>query len=178
MPQLAGNYRWSIARSDPAANYESYGAADVAAWTIADSSDGPLHTSAYAGGVVSASVAVFSSRWIITLEPRTGWMPRVWLSGAIAGVVALAGLLTTLTLLLTIEHNLKEELIYLMLPRRIVAKMRAGKTNLAEPFPHATVLFTDIVSYTELAQATAPPASRSARRSRASGSLTCAKPRI
>jgi class 3 adenylate cyclase len=148
---LGDGFRWSIARSA-----ESSTGTGTFPWVVVSSSDGPLPTSAYPGGAVSEVQHVYSSAWIFTIEPRSGtWLPA-WQTGALAGVVVLASVLAGLVLFLTVQQCLNEDLLYSMLPRRIVQRMRAGETELAEPFAHATVLFTDIVGFTDLVATITP----------------------
>lgn len=140
----------------PPLSQESSNGTGTFAWVNVGASNEALPTSAYSTGVVSKIVNVFTSAWVFTVQPRAGVWTPAWQTGALVGVVLLAAVLTLLALGLALERSLNSQLLYSMLPRRIVAKMRAGETSLAEPFAHATVLFADIVSYTALAQTQAP----------------------
>jgi class 3 adenylate cyclase len=88
---------------------------------------------------------------VITIEPRTSSLtPVPWNDGAIAGVVILAALITALIVFIALQHQLNDNLLYSMLPRRIVSMLRAGEEHIAEHFEHVTLLFTDIVRFTDL----------------------------
>jgi class 3 adenylate cyclase len=147
---LGADYKWSIARSA-----ESSNGTGVFPWVIVSSSDGALPTRAYDAGRVSDAVRAYSSAWVLTVEPRASWEPA-WRGGALAGVVLLAALLTALVIYIVLQQRVNDSLLYSMLPRRVVAKMRAGETDIAEPFEHITLLFTDIVRFTDLVAAISP----------------------
>lgn len=151
----AAGYMWSIARSAEGSDTTS-GAPFP--WVVVSSSDGPLPTSAYAAGRVSDSFAVYSSVWVFTVQPRSGTWAPAWQGGAIAGVVILAAALTFLALVAALQQRLNERLLYSMLPRHVVTKLRAGEARqqVAEPFAHATLLFTDIVRFTDLVATITP----------------------
>ena len=147
---LTADYKWSIARSA-----ESSNGTGAFPWVVVGSSDGALPTSAYAAGRVSSAVSAYSSSWVFTVEPRASWVPA-WQGGAIAGVVLLGALLTALVFYIALQQRVNEGLLYSMLPRRVVAKMRAGEADIAEPFEHVTLLFTDIVRFTDLVALISP----------------------
>ena len=143
-------------RSRRAPSQESSNGTGTFAWTVASSSNEALPTSDSGAALVSNAVNVFSSAWVFTVAPRNGtWVPT-WQAGALAGVVLLGAVVAALVLAVAVERGLKTQLLYSMLPRRVVAKMQAGRTDFAEPHAHATVLFSDIVSYTSLAQTKTP----------------------
>jgi len=73
---------------------------------------------------------------VITIEPRTGSLSPVLQDGAVAGVVILATLLTLLIVFIALQQRLNENLLYSMLPRRIVSMLRAGDEHIAEHFEH------------------------------------------
>jgi class 3 adenylate cyclase len=144
--RLGAEYKWSIARSDETS--DGTGAFPL---VVVSSSDGSLPTSAYNAGAVSNVVRAYSSAWVITIEPRTSSLtPVPWNDGAIAGVVILAALITALIVFIALQHQLNDNLLYSMLPRRIVSMLRAGEEHIAEHFEHVTLLFTDIVRFTDL----------------------------
>jgi class 3 adenylate cyclase/sensor domain CHASE-containing protein len=143
--RLGAEYKWSIARSDETS--DGTGAFPL---VVVSSSDGSLPTSAYAAGAVSNVVRAYSSAWVITIEPRTGSLTPVLQDGAIAGVVVLAVLITALIVFIALQQQLNDNLLYSMLPRRIVSMLRAGEEHIAEHFEHVTLLFTDIVRFTDL----------------------------
>jgi len=147
----SSGFKWSLSRSA-----ESSNGTGAFPWVTVGSSNGPLPTSVYANGCVSDVVNVFSSAWVFTIEPRSGSWAPAWLGGALAGVVVLAVVLALLVLFLALQQRLNENLLHSMLPRHIVAKMRAGETELAEPFANAAVLFTDIVRFTDLVATITP----------------------
>ena len=142
---LGAEYKWSIARS-----VETSDGTDASPLLVVASSDGSLPTSAYDAGAVSSVVRAYSSAWVITIEPRTGSLTPVLQDGAVAGVVILATLLTLLIVFIALQQRLNDNLLYSMLPRRIVSMLRAGDEHIAEHFEHVTLLFTDIVRFTDL----------------------------
>jgi class 3 adenylate cyclase len=144
-------YKWSISRSTEASN-----GTGAFVWVHVGASNEPLPPTAYAGGIVSEPVFAYSSAWVFTLQPRSGSWAPAWQTGALVVVVLLSAVLTTLALGVALQRALRLEVLYSMLPRRVVDKMQAGESNLAEPHAHATVLFSDIVSFTALAQTTTP----------------------
>ena len=143
--RLGAEYKWSIARSD-----ETSDGTDASHLVVVSSSDGSLPTSAYDAGAVSSVVRAYSSAWVITIEPRTGSLTPVLQDGAVAGVVVLAALITALIVFIALQQQLNDNLLYSMLPRRIVSMLRAGDEHIAEHFEHVTLLFTDIVRFTDL----------------------------
>ena len=143
--RLGAEYKWSIARSA-----ETSDGTDASPLVVVSSSDGSLPTSAYDAGAVSSVVRAYSSAWVITIEPRTGSLTPVLQDGAVAGVVVLAALITALIVFIALQQQLNDNLLYSMLPRRIVSMLRAGDEHIAEHFEHVTLLFTDIVRFTDL----------------------------
>jgi class 3 adenylate cyclase len=143
--RLDAEYKWSIARSD-----ETSDGTDASPLVVVASSDGSLPTSAYDAGEVSSVVRAYSSAWVITIEPRTGSLTPVLQDGAIAGVVVLAALITALIVFIALQQQLNDSLLHSMLPRHIVSRLRAGDENIAEHFEHVTLLFTDIVRFTDI----------------------------
>ena len=143
--RLGAEYKWSIARSD-----ETSDGTDASPLLVVASSDGSLPTSAYDAGAVSSVVRAYSSAWVITIEPRTGSLTPVLQDGAVAGVIVLATLLTLLLVFIALQQRVNDNLLYSMLPRRIVSMLRAGDEHIAEHFEHVTLLFTDIVRFTDL----------------------------
>lgn len=53
---------------------------------------------------------------------------------------------------LEIEKDKSERVLYNIVPRRIADRMRQGEENIAEYIPSATVLFTDMLHFTYMAQ--------------------------
>jgi len=143
--RLDAEYKWSIARSDETSN-----GTDASPLVVVSSSDGPLPTSAYDAGEVSSFVRAYSSAWVITIEPRTGSLTPVLQDGAVAGVVVLAALITALIVFIALQQQLNDSLLHSMLPRHIVSRLRAGDENIAEHFEHVTLIFTDIVRFTDI----------------------------
>jgi class 3 adenylate cyclase len=138
-------YKWSVSRNLESANISS----GSFPWTFVSANAGPLPpfgTPGYSEGI-TATVNVFTSAWSFTLEKSGGWHPE-WEAGIIAGVVLVSALIAVFSFLLSLERNLHLELLYSMLPRRMVAKLHTG--GFAESFDHVVILFSDIVSYTDL----------------------------
>jgi hypothetical protein len=128
-------YRWSVARSSEATN----GTGDFP-WTFTSNNGARLPTANYERGVV-ATVKTFSSVWAFTVEKPGGWEP-VWADGIIAGVVLISALIALFTFLLLLERSLHLDLLYSMLPKRMVTKMRESGGGFAESFDHVVVLFS------------------------------------
>jgi hypothetical protein len=136
-------YRWSVSRSSEA----SLGQGNFP-YVYTSSNTGRLPTEPYDRGVV-ATVRVFTSVWAFTVEREGGWRPA-WEGGVIAGVVLLSAVLAVFAFLLLLERSLHLELLYSMLPKRMVQRMRKDNGGFAESFEHVIVLFSDICSYTDL----------------------------
>ena len=154
---VSSGYKWSIAVARPDPTVAGGGGGEPPyAFSYAWSNNEALPFTPYAGGIVSSPVSVSTSAWIFTIAPRSGSFAPDWQGGALAGVILLAAVLFALALSLAIERALKAELLYSVLPRRVVARMQAGDTSLAEPYAHATVLFADLVCFTVLAQQASP----------------------
>jgi hypothetical protein len=58
--------------------------------------------------------------------------------------------------LLALERRRHLQLLFSMLPARMVRRMRGASGGFAESFPHAIILFSDIVSYTDLVSSLTP----------------------
>ena len=56
------------------------------------------------------------------------------------------------------EHRRSESLVLSILPASIAARLKGGPEVIAEQHPAATVLFADVVGFTQLAERTAPDA--------------------
>ena len=151
-------YKWSVSRNLESANIS----AGPFPWTFVSANAGqlpPSGTPGYTEGI-TATVSVFTSAWSFTLEKSGGWHPE-WENGVIAGVVLVSALIALFSFLFSLERNLHLELLYSMLPRRMVAKLHTG--GFAESFDHVVILFSDVRALRRaiprLALAHAPPAS-------------------
>jgi class 3 adenylate cyclase len=60
--------------------------------------------------------------------------------------------------LLGIEHARSERLLLNILPRAIAERLKGDERNIADGFPEVTILFADLVGFTELSQRTSPAA--------------------
>ena len=137
---VAGHpYKWSVSRNLESANIS----AGPFPWTFVSANVGQLPpdgTPGYTEGI-TAQVRVFTSAWSFTLEKTGGWRPE-WENGVIAGVVLVSALIALFSFLFSLERNLHLELLYSMLPRRMVAKLHTG--GFAESFDHVVILFSDV----------------------------------
>ena len=132
-------YKWSVSRNLESANIS----AGPFPWTFVSANAGqlpPAGTPGYTEGITS-TVQVFTSAWSFTLEKSGGWHPE-WENGVIAGVVLVSALIALFSFLFSLERNLHLELLYSMLPRRMVAKLHTG--GFAESFDHVVILFSDV----------------------------------
>jgi len=59
---------------------------------------------------------------------------------------------------LSFEKDKSEQLLYNILPQPIAQRMKQGETMIAEHFDAATILFSDIVGFTQMAAMTTPTA--------------------
>lgn len=144
-------YKWSVSRNLESSNIS----AGAFPWSFVSSNMEqlpPYGTAGYTEGI-TATVNVFTSAWSFTLEKPGGWRP-VWEKGIIAGVVLVSALISVFCFLLFLERNLHLDLLYSMIPRRMVAKLHTG--GFAESFDHVVVLFSDICSYTDLVSTLTP----------------------
>ncbi|MCS6808198.1 MAG: adenylate/guanylate cyclase domain-containing protein [Bacteroidota bacterium] len=60
------------------------------------------------------------------------------------------------TLLIEQERTISEKLLLNILPAEIAARLRSGEQHIAERYAHATVLFADIVNFTQLSETISP----------------------
>lgn len=59
---------------------------------------------------------------------------------------------------LAFEKQAAEELLMTMLPEKIVARLKENPSHIADHFPSATILFADIVGFTEMSGSMEPVA--------------------
>ena len=158
----AGSVKWSVARKPDVFAGSLLDATSINAnERVAGYNAQPLPTEAYANGVVS-SVTVASSRWVVTLEPATGTFVPPWTIGAVIASVLVSALLTVMAFAHLRNQQLISDLLYSTLPTRVVQQIHAGsdasKSGIvfSERFEHVTILFTDIVHFTDLVSTISP----------------------
>ena len=148
-------YKWSIARSD-----ELWDGTERSSFSWVHVADNAGELSPTAKGAITNEVNVETSAWVFTIERYEGWKPW-WRDGFLAGVLGLSFFLASTVLHLLLQHQAYLNLLFSMLPRRIVEKImqdygdrKAALT--AEHFDHVVVLFSDIVNYTTLVNTISP----------------------
>jgi class 3 adenylate cyclase len=148
----AGVARWSVARSPPGGG---------AAWLPATSSGGvPLPTDAYAGGVVGAATSRAGVAFAVTLEPVDALFQPPWFAPLLAGLIVFSFAFSITLVAYNWSTMLYNDLLFSALPARVVKSLAVSPCGgaakgesgalFAESFEHVTIVFCDIVGFTEL----------------------------
>ncbi|KXZ53263.1 hypothetical protein GPECTOR_7g1157 [Gonium pectorale] len=100
---------------------------------------------------VSSTINKFNLVWVLEVAPAGGWEPK-WRDPCIAAVVVGSFVVSTLVAWLLVAREKHDALLRAMLPRKVISQLQRGEATVVEEFPEpVTILFTDIVSYTEVA---------------------------
>eukprot|EP00960_Hanusia_phi_P048907 759245-Hanusia_phi.AAC.1 len=103
---------------------------------------------------VTVEVKMPDDRWNLTVSPKSSLRPG-WYSGAIAAAVLGTFLLSFISFLLLVEKRQRSMMLYRILPRHAVLQLRRRK-QVVDVFDMASVFFSDLVGYTDLAGKTSP----------------------
>lgn len=148
-------YAWSLERSS-----ETYAGVGSFSWTYVSSNKGPLVSEIDSGEAVTVTEQVFTTYWRTAVHKRGGWRPT-WEKPLIVVVVVCSFVLAVMLLLLLVKAGLYADLLFSMVPRRVVSRLMRPQTvegfgSYAESFAHVVVLFSDIVQYTNLVATLSP----------------------
>ncbi|KAG2483466.1 hypothetical protein HYH03_017649 [Edaphochlamys debaryana] len=105
---------------------------------------------------VVARIRKFNLDWVLEVAPEAGWTTS-WRDPCIAAVVIGSVLVAALVFGLLVARETHKILLQAMLPRKVIKRLERGEQNVVEEFPEpVTILFSDIVSYTEVASQLTP----------------------
>ena len=103
---------------------------------------------------VTVEISLPDDRWNLTVAPFSGFQPP-WYSAGVAGSILGTFLLSLLSFLLLVEKRQRSMMLYRILPRHAVVQLRRRK-QVVDVFDVASVFFSDLVGYTDLAGKTSP----------------------
>ncbi|KAG2486489.1 hypothetical protein HYH03_014792 [Edaphochlamys debaryana] len=105
---------------------------------------------------VSVTINKFNLVWVLEVSPQSGWAPA-WRNPCIAAVVVGSVLAAALVMGLMVAREKHDMLLHAMLPRKVIRRLQRGEQTVVEEFLEpVTILFSDIVSYTEVASQLTP----------------------
>ena len=145
---------WSVSRLPDIFAGSTHGATPINVAEVALTNNaGKLPATPFSSGVVSVAT-IYSSNFAISLQLPGGWQPSFVVPGVAASVVLSVAAALALFLHL-VERRLRFDLLFSMLPTRVVQRLASTSAAsdalaFAERFDHVTVLFTDIVRFTDL----------------------------
>jgi class 3 adenylate cyclase len=159
---------WSVSRLPDSFPGGTGGATPINVAVVATTNDGngALPATPFAAGVVAVA-RVRSAAFAISLQLSGGWQPS-WVTPVIVVVVVLGLVVAGAFFVHLVERRLRFDLLFSMLPARVVKRLgsapaaaSAGASNaralaFAERFDHVTVIFTDIVRFTDLVATISP----------------------
>jgi len=161
-----GVARWSVARSA----FDKSGT-----WTPAGASAGALPTAAFARGSVGTATAG-GVDWAVSLEPLGATFTPAWTVPLVVASVVVSAVVAASLLWHLLSTVLFQDLLYSALPSRAIAALapslaarvarcthggdkrgaHGAAALFSESFDHVTIIFTDIVGFTELVSRIAP----------------------
>ncbi|PNH12995.1 Soluble guanylate cyclase 88E [Tetrabaena socialis] len=105
---------------------------------------------------VTSVIIKFNLEWALEVSPQSGWEPS-WRNPCIAAVVLGSVLVSVLVLWLLVTREKHDMLLTAMLPPKVIRRLQRGENTVVEEFREpVTILFSDIVSYTNLASQLSP----------------------
>ncbi|KXZ53265.1 hypothetical protein GPECTOR_7g1159 [Gonium pectorale] len=100
---------------------------------------------------ISVTITRFNLMWVLEVAPASGWVPS-WRDPCIAAAVVGSVIVSALVAWLLVARERHDALLSAMLPRKVISQLQRGEATVVEEFLEpVTILFTDIVSYTEVA---------------------------
>ncbi|GLI61438.1 hypothetical protein VaNZ11_003801 [Volvox africanus] len=105
---------------------------------------------------VTLTLRKYNLEWEFEVAPASGWAPS-WRDPCIAAVVVGSVVVSALVLWLMLTRERHNLLLRAMLPRKVIQQLQKGRRTVVEEYHDpVTILFTDIVSYTEVASQLTP----------------------
>ncbi|GIL74056.1 hypothetical protein Vretifemale_3970 [Volvox reticuliferus] len=105
---------------------------------------------------VRLTLRKYNLQWVFEVAPASGWVP-LWRDPCIAAVVVGSVVVSALVLWLMLTREKHNRLLRAMLPRKVIQQLQKGQQTVVEEYHDpVTILFTDIVSYTEVASQLTP----------------------
>jgi class 3 adenylate cyclase len=161
---------WSVSRLPDVFEGGTGGATPINVAQVSLTNNGvALPAAPFDAGVVSVAT-VFSAAFAISLQLPGGWRPA-WEVPAVVVVVLVSILAAGALFVHLVERRLRYNLLFSMLPARVVDRLgsqgggahgKPGEASngaavaFAERFDHVTMLFTDIVRFTDLVATITP----------------------
>jgi len=93
-------------------------------------------------------------KWAVCIAPIDGWQPE-WLVAMQVMISVVSVILAGLVFAMLVSQQQHSMLLELMLPKSVIRKLRTRRMY-AEPFNQVTILFSDIVSYTNMSSSMKP----------------------
>ncbi|EFJ42540.1 guanylyl and adenylyl cyclase family member, partial [Volvox carteri f. nagariensis] len=105
---------------------------------------------------VTLTFQKYNLQWVFEVAPAAGWVPA-WRDPCLAAVIIGSVVVSSLVLWLLLTREKHNLLLRAMLPRKVIRQLQRGEQTVVEEYHDpVTILFTDIVSYTEVASQLTP----------------------